>query len=409
MVLSARGTEQQSHGVDNVIALTNLVLALGHAGKPHSGFGCLTGQGNGQGGREHGLKADQLPGYRKLTKAADRQHVAAVWGVDPDELPPPGLAALDLFAALGVRGGVRGLWIMGANPVVSAPNARELEARLARLDLLVVCDPFLSETARLADVVFPVAQWAEEEGTLTNLEGRVLRRERAVAPPDGVRTDLEVMKLVARALGRGRHIEDQPSLVFEELRRASAGGVADYAGVSYERIRRDEGVFWPCPSEAGPDTPRLFLERFATPDGRARFFAVEQQPPAEVPDETYPLFLTTGRLLAHYQSGNQTRRVGELKKASPDAFVEIHPETAASHGVANGDLVRVVTRRGRATCKARLTRTIRLDTLFMPFHFAGNGRANTLTSEAVDPVSKIPAFKVSAARLERVSTDASSS
>jgi assimilatory nitrate reductase catalytic subunit len=408
MVLSARGPEQQSHGVDNVIALTNLALALGHAGKPHSGYGCLTGQGNGQGGREHGQKADQLPGYRKLTKSADRQHVAAVWGVDPDELPPPGLAALDLFEALGTRGGIRGLWIMGANPVVSAPNARELEARLARLDLLVVCDPFLSETARRADVVFPVAQWAEEEGTLTNLEGRVLRRVRAQAPPDGVRTDLEVMKLVAETLGRGRHIEDRPSAAFEELRRASAGGVADYAGVSYERIRRDQGVFWPCPKEDGPDTPRLFLERFATPDGRARFFAVEQQDPAEIPDDIYPFFLTTGRLLAHYQSGNQTRRVAELAQAAPEVFVEIHPETATNQGVSDGDLVDVVTRRGRVTCKARLTRTIRRDTLFMPFHFAGEGRANALTSEATDPVSKIPAFKVSVARLERVSASPSS-
>lgn len=409
MVLSARGAEQQSHGVDNVIALTNLVLALGQAGKPHAGYGCLTGQGNGQGGREHGQKADQLPGYRSLKKPADRQYVASVWGVDPDELPPPGPPALELFASLGARGGVRGLWIMGANPVVSAPNARGLEARLARLDLLVVCDPFLSETARRADVVFPVAQWAEEEGTLTNLEGRVLRRERAQAPPDGVLTDLEVMKLVAMALGRERHIEDRPSAAFDELRRASAGGVADYSGASMARIQRDQGVFWPCPSEEGPDTPRLFLERFATPDGRARFFAVEQQDPAEIPDEAYPFFLTTGRLLAHYQSGNQTRRVAELAKAAPESFVEIHPDAAASLGVADGDMVCVVTRRGRVTCKARLTRTIRLDTLFMPFHFAGEGRANTLTSEAVDPVSKIPAFKVSAARLERPSEHPASS
>ena len=400
IVLSARGAEQQSHGVDNVIALTNLVLALGHAGKPNSGYGCLTGQGNGQGGREHGQKADQLPGYRKLTNAADREHVAAVWGVHPDDLPPSGLPAVELFDSLGERGGVRGLWIMGSNPVISAPNASEFEARLARLDLLVVCDPFLSETARRADVVFPVAQWAEEEGTLTNLEGRVLYRERAQAPPEGVRTDLEVMKLVATALGRGHFIEDEPSRAFAELRRASSGGTADYAGVSYERIRRDDGVFWPCASEGGPDTPRLLLERFATPDGRARFFAVEQQEPAEIPDETYPFFLTTGRLLAHYQSGTQTRRVAELARAEPESFVEIHPDTAASLGITDGLLVRVVTRRGHATCKARLTTTIRHDTLFMPFHFGGDGRANTLTSNAVDAVSKIPAFKISVAKLE---------
>jgi assimilatory nitrate reductase catalytic subunit len=400
--LSARGAEQQSHGVDNVIAFTNLLLALGHAGKPHSGYGCLTGQGNGQGGREHGQKADQLPGYRKLGKAADREHVAAIWGVEPDDLPPAGLPALELFEALGERGGVRGLWIMGSNPVISAPNARDLEARLERLDLLVVCDPFLSETALRADVVLPVAQWAEEEGSLTNLEGRVLYRERAQAPPDGVRTDLEVMKLVATALGRGQYIEEEPARAFGELRRASAGGIADYAGVSYERIQRDDGVFWPCPNETGPDTPRLFLERFATPDGRARFFAVEQQDPAEIPDETYPFYLTTGRLLAHYQSGTQTRRVKELARAEPEPFVEVHPETARGLGIADGGLVQVVTRRGRATCRARLTTSIRRDTLFMPFHFGGDGRANTLTSNAVDAVSKIPAFKLSVAKLEPV-------
>jgi assimilatory nitrate reductase catalytic subunit len=401
MLFTARGVEQQVCGVDGVIAFTNLLLALGHAGKPHSGYGCLTGQGNGQGGREHGQKADQLPGYRKLAKAEDREHVAAVWGVDPDDLPPPGLPAVELFRTLGERGGVRALWIMGANPVVSAPNAQELDARLSRLDLLVVCDPFLSETARLADVVMPVAQWAEEEGTLTNLEGRVLYREQAQAPPDGVRTDLEVMKLVATALGRGEHIEDRPAAAFEELRRASAGGRADYAGVTYARIRARQGVFWPCPSEDGPDSPRLFLERFETPGGRARFLAVEQRDPAEVPDESYPLFLTTGRLLSHYQSGNQTRRVAELAEANPESFVEVHPDTALVLGVVDGERVRVVTRRGQVVCKARLTATIRRDTLFMPFHFSGAGRANTLTSDAVDPVSKIPAFKLAAARLER--------
>lgn len=409
MLFTARGAEQQAHGVDSVIAFTNLLLALGHAGKPHSGYGCLTGQGNGQGGREHGQKADQLPGYRKLASAADREHVAAVWGVDPDELPPPGLPAMELFQALGVRGGVRGLWVMGANPVVSAPNARELEQGLSRLDLLVVCDPFLSETARLADVVLPVAQWAEEEGTLTNLEGRVLYRQRAQAPPDGVRTDLEVMKLVATALGRGDYIDDRPAAAFEELRRASAGGKADYAGVSYARIQRQQGVFWPCPSEDGPDSPRLFLERFATPDGRARFLAVEQRDPAEIPDESYPLFLTTGRLLAHYQSGNQTRRVAELARAEPESFVEIHPDTGLVLGIVDGERVRVVTRRGQATCKARFTTTIRRDTLFMPFHFDGDGRANTLTTDVVDPVSKIPAFKLAAARLERAPATAPTS
>jgi assimilatory nitrate reductase catalytic subunit len=400
MVFTARGAEQQSHGVDNVIAFTNLALALGHAGKRGSGYGCFTGQGNGQGGREHGQKADQLPGYRKLSSAADRAHVAAVWGVEADDLPAPGLPACELFDSVGERGGIRGLLVMGANPVVSAPAAGRLEERLPRLDLLLVCDAFLSETARLADAVLPVTQWAEEEGTLTNLEGRVLYRKRVLAPPPGVKTDLEVMKLLAMALGRGQFVSDEPETAFEELRRASAGGKADYAGISYARIQRDQGVFWPCASETALDTPRPFLERFATPDGRARFFAVQYRPPAEEPDDDFPFYLTTGRVVAHYQSGAQTRRIPSLAAAEPEPFVEIHPSTAAGLGLDDGELVAVVTRRGRAICKVRLARTIRFDTLFMPFHFSGPGRANTLTNTAVDPVSKIPEFKIAAARVE---------
>jgi assimilatory nitrate reductase catalytic subunit len=401
MVFTARGAEQQSHGVDNVLAFTNLILALGQSGKPHSGYGCFTGQGNGQGGREHGQKADQLPGYRKLGNAKDRADIAAIWGVAEDDLPPPGPAAGELFDSLGQRGGVRGLWVLGANPVVSAPKAAVFEERLRQLDLLVVSDAFLSETARLADVVFPITQWAEEEGTLTNLEGRVLRRRAALAAPEGVRSDLQVLKLVANALDRGKYITDVPEQAFEELTRASAGGKADYGGMSYARIDAEDGLFWPCPSAIGNGTPRLFGERFATPDGLARFFTVEHRACAEEPDESYPLYLTTGRILVHYQSGTQTRRVPSLVAAAPEAFVEVHPDTASSLGITDGARVNVVTRRGRVTCLSRFSRAIRLDTLFMPFHFAGAGRANTLTNDAVDPNSKIPEFKVCAARLEQ--------
>ena len=402
MVLTARGSEQQSHGVDNVLSFINLLLALGHAGKPSSGFGCLTGQGNGQGGREHGQKSDQLPGYRKLGSAADRAVVAERWGVEADDLPRPGLAACDLFASLGEKRGVRGLLIMGANPVVSAPRARVLEERLGRLDLLVVCDMFLSETAALADVVLPVPHFAEEEGTMTNLEGRVIRRCAVRAPPPTVRSDLTIMKLLAEALGRGRFVSDDPAFVFDELRRVTAGAVADYAGITYSRIEAEDGVFWPCPAETHPGSPRLFLERFSTADGLARFHAVQHRPPAEQPDEEYPLLLTTGRLLVQYQSGAQTRRVPSLSAAEPEPFVEVHPLVAKDAGIAEGELVHVVTRRGGALVKARLRSSIRLDTLFMPFHWGGEGRANSLTNDAVDPLSKIPEFKISAARLERV-------
>jgi assimilatory nitrate reductase catalytic subunit len=405
MILSGRGTEQQSQGVNNAFAFINLALALGKAGRTHCGWGCLTGQGNGQGGREHGQKADQLPGYRRLDDPAHRAAVASVWGVDPDALPRPGLSACELLDSIGSPGGVRGLLVMGSNLLLSAPDATALSARLGALDLLVVADLFLSETAARADVVLPVAQWAEEEGTMTNLEGRVVLRRRAKAPPAGVRTDLAVLSGLADRLGCGGGFPAEPRAVFEEFRRATAGGAADYAGLTWERIADEQGVFWPCPSEGHPGTERLFLERFATPDGRAVFHPVRHRAPAEEPDDAYPLFLTTGRVLAHYQTGAQTRRVPELAAAEPEPFVEIHPDTARTFGIAHGEPVRVATRRGAARLRARLTSDIRRDTLFAAFHWGGAGNANALTHAALDPLSRIPEFKVCAARIAKASAD----
>ncbi|MFE0880750.1 molybdopterin oxidoreductase family protein [Streptomyces rochei] len=413
MVLTARGPEQQAKGTDTVGAWINLCLATGRAGRPLSGYGCLTGQGNGQGGREHGQKADQLPGYRKLTDPAARRHVAGVWGVDPDSLPGPGRSAYELLDALGTD--IRSLLVMGSNPVVSAPRAAHVEERLRSLDFLAVCDVVLSETAALADVVLPVTQWAEETGTTTNLEGRVLLRRRAITPPEGVRSDLEVLHELAGRLGVEKGFPTRPEEVFDELRRASAGGPADYSGIDYRRLAEENGVFWPCPAPAGaddegtgraagphPGTPRLFLDRFATDDGRARFAPVAHRPSAEEPDDAYPVLLTTGRVVAQYQSGAQTRRVDELNAAAPGPFVELHPRLAARLGAAEGDPVAVVSRRGRAVAPARITPGIRPDTVFMPFHWPGEGRANTLTNPALDPTSRMPEFKVCAVRVEAV-------
>jgi assimilatory nitrate reductase catalytic subunit len=396
IILTARGPEQQSQGTDAVSAFINLALALGKAGRPGCGYGCLTGQGNGQGGREHGQKADQLPGYRRIDDPAAREHVAAVWGVDADELPGPGRSAYELLDALGTDGGVRALLVMGSNPLVSAPHASHVETRVAALDFLAVCDPFVSETAERADVVLPVTQWAEEEGTMTNLEGRVILRRAAVEAPPGVRSDLEVLAGLAARLGCPGVLSTDPEAVFDELRRASAGGPADYAGISYERIARDGGAFWPCADEAGPDTPRLFLDRFATEDGRARFQPVNYRPPAEPPDDEYPLWFTTGRVLRQYQSGTQTRRVAALRT---DPFVELHPVLARRHAIAEDDLVAVSSRRGEAIARARLTPDIRPDTVFMPFHWPGRGRANLLTNPVLDPRSRMPEFKLCAVRI----------
>ncbi|MGW3411843.1 molybdopterin oxidoreductase family protein [Streptomyces sp. NPDC000888] len=407
MVLTARGPEQQSKGTDTVGAWINLCLATGRSGRPLSGYGCLTGQGNGQGGREHGQKADQLPGYRKLTDPAARRHVAEVWGVDPDSLPGPGRSAYELLDAMGTD--IHSLLLMGSNPVVSAPRAAHIEQRLKSLDFLAVADVVLSETAALADVVLPVTQWAEETGTTTSLEGRVLLRRQAITPPDGVRSDLDVLHELADRLGVEKGFPRDPEEVFEELRRASAGGAADYSGITYRRLAEESGVFWPCPSATGetnagvhPGTPRLFLDRFATEDGRARFVAVVHRPLAEEPDDEYPVLLTTGRVVAQYQSGAQTRRVDELNAAAPGPFVEMHPRLATRLGAGEGDRVAVVSRRGRAVAPARITVTIRPDTVFMPFHWPGEGRANTLTNPALDPTSRMPEFKACAVRLEVV-------
>ena len=400
MVLTARGAEQQAQGVNNTLAYINIALALGMVGKPSSGYGCVTGQGNGQGGREHGQKADQLPGYRRIDDLQARKHIAAVWGIPETEIPRAGKSAYEMLSAMGTDAGVRALFVMGSNVVVSTPNAAHIIDRLKALDFLAVADYFLSETAALAEVVLPAAQWAEEEGTTTNLEGRVILRQRAFAPPDGVRTDIEMLCDLAQRLGKGEHFRfEGPRQVFDELRRASAGGLADYSGITYEKIVAQQGVFWPCPADGHPGTPRLFADSFATPSGKARFHALRHLPPAEQPDDAYPLYLTTGRVLAHYQSGTQTRRVSELQRLAPTPRAEVHPSTARRYGLADGDRVTVTTRRGSAVFTVKLTSTIRQDTVFAPFHWGGNQSVNLLTNPALDPTSKMPEFKVCAARI----------
>jgi assimilatory nitrate reductase catalytic subunit len=402
VILTARGAEQHRSGTDTAQAWLNLALALGLPGRPYSGWGTVTGQGNGQGGREHGQKADQLPGYRKLDDPAARAHVAGVWGISPDELPAPGRSAFEMLDALGTDGGVRALLVFASNIAVSAPDSRRIEKRLGALDFLAVSDIFLSETAALADVVLPTAQWAEEDGTLTNLEGRVIRRRRALAPPDGVLDDLTIISALADRLGRGQYFSPNARTVFEELRRASAGGIADYAGISYERIDAEEGVFWPCPSTEHPGMSRLFVDGFPTPDGRARFIAVKHQRIPELPGGEYPYLLTTGRTMGHYQSGAQTRRVPQLMLGDPDPFVEIHPDLGRRLGIASGDTVELRSRRGSAVFRARLTDTIRSDTVFAPFHWGGRFAANALTDPTLDKHSKMPNFKVCAVSVRRI-------
>ncbi|TNC23237.1 molybdopterin oxidoreductase family protein [Amycolatopsis alkalitolerans] len=402
-ILTARGTEQHASGSDTVNAWINLALALGLPGRAGSGYGCLTGQGNGQGGREHGQKADQLPGYRRIDDPAAREHVAEVWGVPADSLPGPGRSAYELLDALGTETGPKALMVFGSNVVVSAPRSAHVAKRLSSLDFLVVSDLVLSETAALADVVLPITQWAEESGTMTNLEGRVLLRQRAIEPPEGVRTDLEVLNGLATRLGQpaGR-FPVEAEAVFTELGEASRGGVADYSGITYERLRAGEALYWPVRGAGHEGTPRMFLDRFAHPDGRARFVPVEHRGPAEPVDDEFPLQLTTGRVLQHYQSGAQTRLVAELTETVPEVYVEVYPDTAARFGLSDGEWARLSSRRGEMTARVRCVSSMRADLVFLPFHFAGAQRANLLTNPALDPSSRMPEFKVCAVALGKV-------
>ncbi|MFH6689586.1 molybdopterin oxidoreductase family protein [Cellulosimicrobium funkei] len=418
-VLTGRGVEQSAQGTATVTAAIDLALALGLPGRVGSGYGAITGQGNGQGGREHGQKADQLPGYRRIDDPAARTHVAAVWGVDPESLPGPGMPAVELLRSLGARPGPggatttyaedgrpRALLVHGSNVVVSAPDADRVAANLRALDLLVVCDLVPSETALLADVVLPVTQWAEEEGTMTSLEGRVIRRRRAVDAPGEARSELWILAELARRLGSPVSFPTDPAVVFDELARASAGGVADYAGLSHARLDADEadggpGLHWPVPSPGHPGTPRMFLDRFPTPDGRARLVAVDHTGPSDDVRPDAPLYLVTGRVLQHYQSGAQTRRVPELDRLVPEPFVEVHPVLGTRLGIDDGDRARLTTARGAIEAVVRWTDRVRPDTVFMPFHWGGEGSVNRVTTDATDPVSGMPEFKVCAVDVRR--------
>jgi assimilatory nitrate reductase catalytic subunit len=266
----------------------------------------------------------------------------------------------------------------------------------------MVCDAFENETSAAAHVILPTAQFAEEEGTLTNLEGRVILRQRVCAPPRGVKTDIEILQELAKRMGVTHGFSfGSAREVFDELRRATAGARADYSGISYDKLRERQGVFWPCPSSEHPGTPHLFAERFATPSGRARFSAVPYRPAAELPCAEYPFYFTTGRYKEHYNSGAQTRNVASLLDAKPEPRVQIHPHLAEHLGVADGEPLTVESRRGSVTFSVLVSPDIRSDTLFAPFHWGGRKAANLLTMPALDPTSRMPEFKVCAVRARR--------
>jgi len=401
-LLHARGIEHHSKGVDNCMAAINLVLASGRIGREGCGYAMITGQGNGQGAREQGQKCDQLPGSRDISNPEHRNYIAGVWGVPEESIPQKGLSAVPLIEAIH-EGKIKGLLSLCFNPAVSLPDGNFVREALAKLEFFVNIDFFLSETARYADIVLPGSLMEEDEGTTTNVEGRVILHRRAVTPPGEAREDWKIVCDMAHRLGHGDKFNYAgPKEIFEELRLASKGGTSDYFGMSWEQIDKNNGIFWPCPEPGHPGTPRLYEGgQFGHADGKAHFMPVDWRPSAEMPDTEYPIILTTGRVVSHFLSGTQTRRIGALMDQYPQPRCEMHPRLAEQLGVADGDCVKVESRRGTMVVRAQVVKTIRPDTVFVPYHWPHDRSANNCTIRAIDPVSNIPEFKICAVRVSK--------
>ncbi len=388
-IVYAMGITQHTTGVDNVLSLANLAMLTGNLGKEGAGVNPLRGQNNVQGACDMGALPDVFTGYQKVSDPQAREKFEKAWGVD--YLPGnPGLTVMEMMDAV-LRDEVKVLYIMGENPLLSDPDIRHLKEALERVDFLVVQDIFLTETARYADVVLPAASFAEKEGTFTNTERRVQRVRKAVEPPGEAREDSWIIAQLAARLGFDMG-DVSAAAVMEEI----ASLTPSYAGISYRRLEESGGLQWPCPSLDHPGTPILHVERFTR--GKGKFSPVEYRPPAEEPDADYPLVLTTGRLLTHYHTGSMTRRVEPLNELVPENRVWINPEDAERLGVAAGDEVAVESRRGAIKVKARVTEKVPPGVVFIPFHF-GESPANALTNPALDPIAKIPEYKVAAVRI----------
>lgn len=409
-LLHARGIEHHSNGVENCLGAINIVLASGRIGRPNCGYATITGQANGQGGREHGQKCDQLPGARDIENPAHRKYIADVWQVDEQDLPRAGVDCYEMMRKIHA-GEIKLLLTLCFNPKVSLPDSQYVGDALDQLEFMASIDFFVSETARHADVILPGSLQEEDEGIVTQIEGRVIKINQAIDPPGDARQDWKIILDLTRALDRRHGFDFEcPRDILDELRIASKGGTADYSGITYEKIEAQDGVFWPCPSDDHPGTRRLFepgsfnpiaqgAGPFYFPDGKARFVTSEYRPPAEVTDDEFPTILTTGRVVSQFLSGTQTRRIGPLVDQYPEPKIEIHPILAEKLGVRDGAWTTVETRRSAVTLQAHVVRTIRPDTVFVPYHWPGRRSINRCTISAQDPVSKIPEFKVCACRV----------
>ena len=387
----AMGVTQHSTGTEGVMGTSNLALLCGKIGKYGCGVNPLRGQNNVQGACDMGCLPTDFPAYQKVFNDAAREKFEKEWGV---ELPgKPGLTVTEIMNAVE-EGKVRGLYIMGENPMMSDPDLNHVEKALKNCELLIVQDIFLTETAQLAHVVLPGCTFAEKDGTFTNTERRVQRIRKAINPIGQSHADFEILSDVMAALGYGNSFRTAEE-VFAEM----ATVTPSYGGMSYERLEKLGSLQWPCPTADHPGTPILHVGKFSRGE-RALFKPAPYRPSAETPDRDYPMILTTGRILYHYHTSTMTGRVEGLMNISGKSYVEINPADAAKLGIAAGDRVEVSSRRGGVVVEARVTDIVAEGVLFMPFHFA-DGPANKLTNTVIDPTAKIPELKVCAARIEK--------
>jgi formate dehydrogenase major subunit len=386
-IIYAMGITQHVSGTDNVKSTANLSMLCGNVGIEGGGVNPLRGQNNVQGACDMGALPNVYPAYQQVANDDVRKKFEATWGAELSA--QPGLTLMEIMAGAG-SGKIKALYVMGENPLLSDPDLYHVKEELQKLDLMIVQDIFLTETAQIADVVLPVAVFAEKDGTFTNTERRVQRVRKALEPPGEAKTDWEVICGISSKMGYPMHYASAKE-IFAEV----ATVTPSYAGITYERLEK-EGLQWPCPTSDHMGTKFLHKDKFSR--GLGLFTAIEFIPLNELPDEDYPFLLSTGRVLYHYHTGTMTIRAKGLSERCPESLMEINPLDAANSGIADGQMVKVTSRRGTVEAKARITSKSAPGTIFMNFHFA-NAPVNLLTNPALDPTGKIPEYKICAVKL----------
>ncbi len=389
-ILYTMGITQHTHGTDNVLAIANLAMLTGNIGKPSTGVNPLRGQNNVQGACDMGALPTVYSGYQGVSDPFIRGKFEKEWECSLN--PNPGLTLTEIFDAAH-KGKIKALYIVGENPMLSDPDLKHIKEALEKLEFLVVQDIFLTETAELADVILPATTFAEKDGTFTNTERRVQRVRKAIEPIGNSKPDWWIACQLAQKMGAKGFNFSHPYQIMDEIAYLTPA----YGGISYNRLDK-VSLQWPCPSPEYPGTPILHVDMFTR--GKGRFLPLEYKPSAELPDKEYPLVLTTERSLFHYHTGTMTRKVSGLNTLRPEELVEINPEDASLLGIGNGETVKVISRRGEVVAKAKVTEASPVGVVAMTFHFA-ESPTNRLTNPALDPVAKIPEFKVCAIRIEK--------